>query len=84
MALSNKFNEPEQPAHFEAASKVNNIMMHAGACIHPQWIPGSTNTINDCLSRDFDLNDMLISKVFFSFPPYRLPLLSKLPYFPTR
>ena len=65
----NKFNKSEQPAHFEAASKVATIMMKAGACIHNQWIPGPTNTIHDCLSRDFDLNDMIVTKLFFSFPP---------------
>ena len=74
----NKFNESEQPAHFEAASKVATIMMEAGACIHPQWIPGSTNIIADCLSRDFDLNDMLITQIFFSLFPLKTPLAFKI------
>ena len=69
MALSNKFNKLEQPAHFEAAAKVATIMMEARACIHPQWIPGSTNIIADFLSCAFNLNDMLITKLFFSFSP---------------
>ena len=53
-------------------------MMEAGACIHPQWIPGSTNIIADCLSRDFDLNDMLITQIFFSFSPLKTPLAFKI------
>ena len=58
-------------------------MMKAGASIHPQWIPGLTNTIADCLSRDFDLNDMLITKLFFSLFPLKTPIAFKiapLPY----
>ena len=76
--------ESEQPAHFEAASKVATIVMKAGACIHPQWIPGSMNTIANCLSRDFDLNDMLITKLFFSFPPLKTPFAFKIAPLPNK
>ena len=58
--------------------------MKAGACIHPQWIPGLTNTIAHCLSRDFDLNDVLITKLFFSFFPLKTPLAFKIASLPNK
>ena len=47
--------------------------MHHNSNLHPQWISGISNVVADCLSRDFDCPDMLLTKILFHLLPSQMP-----------
>lgn len=71
------FDPDLEPMHAEAArEQARTIMMH-DASEYSQHIPGISNVIADCLSRDFHLsNSKLISMLFNTNPPLLPPQIT--------
>ena len=65
------FDPIQAPMHEETARRHAKTIIRRQACNYSQHIPGLTNTVADCLSRDFHLsNDELIAMLFDSKPIY--------------
>lgn len=65
------FDPTLEPMHAEVAREHARMIMTNNACDYSQHIPGVTNVIADCLSRDFHLtNSNLVSMIYHTNPPY--------------
>ena len=70
--------------HDEVARKHATVIMENNACDYSQHIPGLTNVVADCLSRDFHLsNSKLISMLYAAKPPYLPTQMTIIPLQPT-
>ena len=67
------FSSDEQPAHHAAARRIATLLMNNNSNLHPQWISGSTNVVADCLSRDFDCTDILLTTILLHLFPSQMP-----------
>ena len=68
-----QFAKEEHPAHHQVAKKIASVMMDSNSTLHPQYFPGVSNIVSDCLSRDFDCSDKLLTKFLFHFHPDQMP-----------
>ena len=79
-----KFSRDGQPAHLAATRQIATLLMNNNSNLHSQWISGISNVVANCLSRDFDCPDILLTKKYSIYCPLRCPRHSRLLHFPKR
>jgi hypothetical protein len=52
---------------------LGNHQLEHNYCLYSQWFPGDTNTVTDCLSRDFHLSDSELTTMLQTHCPEQLP-----------
>ncbi len=79
---SNFVDEPNMAVQLLSAHHLAELIIENNCCIYSQWFAGDFNTVSDCLSRDFHLNDYSLtlllksrvsSQIPFGFEIYPLP-----------
>jgi len=55
------------------ARHLASFILQSKSCLYSQWFPGRENSVADSLSRDFHLNDSILSKFILSSVPNQVP-----------
>jgi hypothetical protein len=55
------------------ARHLASLILQSKSCLYSQWFPGRENSVADSLSRDFHLNDSILSKFILSSVPNQVP-----------
>ena len=72
------FDPTTDSIHAEVARENARTIMQYEACEYSQHIPGITNVIADCLSRDFHLSNKKLTSLLYSVKPPYLPATLKI------
>ena len=67
------FNPVDNPMHDMVARYLARLMINEEASLFPEHIAGVMNTIADCLSRDFHLNNNELTNLLHSSIPSQIP-----------
>jgi hypothetical protein len=70
---SNFADNEEMAIQLTTARHLAELMINHDCCLYSQWFKGDFNTVSDCLSRDFHLNDSSLSLLINSCVPHQVP-----------
>jgi hypothetical protein len=70
---TNFVNESNMAAQLSNARQLAKVVIDNDCCLYSQWFQGDFNTVSDCLSQDFHLNDHSLTLLLKSRVPQQVP-----------
>lgn len=70
---SNFTDDYNAAAQLTTARKLAQLVIDNDCCLYSQWFQGDFNTVSDCLSQDFHLNDHSLTLLIKSCVPHQVP-----------
>jgi hypothetical protein len=70
---SNFTEKPEETVQLTTAQQLASILIQTKSCLYSQWFPGGDNSVSDSLSRDFHINNNVLSNLLSSHFPKQTP-----------